>query len=127
MLAYWQDRVVGSTVRIQPARAAGRAASVAATTERRALRTRQARMLDIIPYVSVTVNAHVLLFKPRVGTNMGVCPAPRRMCCKPSAFRDSRACALRHPRPPLARCARCAQPLRALHAACERRCALRVC
>lgn len=43
-------------------------------------------MLDIIPYVCVTVNAHVLLFKPRVGTNMGARPAARRMRRKPSAF-----------------------------------------
>ena len=127
MLAYWQDRVVGSTVRIQPARAAGRAATAAATTDCEALRTRQARMLDIIPYVSVTVNAHVLLFKPRVGTNMGARSALRRMRRKPSAFRDSRAWALGNPLPPLARCARYAQPLQAPRTACERRCALRVC
>jgi hypothetical protein len=48
-------------------------------------------MLDIIPYVCVTVNAHVLLFKPRVGTNMGARPAARRMRRKPSAFRACRA------------------------------------
>jgi hypothetical protein len=28
-------------------------------------------MLDIIPYVSVTVKVHVLLFKPRVGAKLG--------------------------------------------------------
>jgi hypothetical protein len=84
-------------------------------------------MLDIIPYVSVTVNAHVLLFKPRVGTNMGARPVPRRTRRKPSAPRGSRAFALRRPRPHLARCTCCAPPLQALHAACERRCALRVC
>jgi hypothetical protein len=28
-------------------------------------------MLDIIPYVNVTVKVHVLLFKPRVGAKLG--------------------------------------------------------
>ena len=91
MLAYWQDRVVGTTVRRPSLRAAGCAAAAAATTDCCALRPRQAHMLDIIPYVCVTVNAHVLLFKPRVGTNMGARPAARRMRRKPSAFRARRA------------------------------------
>ena len=86
MLAYWQDRVVGTTVRRPRSRAAGCAAAAAATTDCGALRPRQAQMLDIIPYVCVTVNAHVLLFKPRVGTNMGARPVRRHMRLKPSAL-----------------------------------------
>jgi hypothetical protein len=31
----------------------------------------QGRILDITPYVSVRVSVHALLFKPRVGTDLG--------------------------------------------------------
>ena len=117
MLAYWQDRVVGTTVRRPRSRAAGCTAAAAATTDCGALRPRQAQMLDIIPYVCVTVNAHVLLFKPRVGTNMGARPVPRLMCCKPSAL-----CACPFARTGARR--RLPRALHAVHRSCKRRAAL---
>ena len=49
-------------------------------------------MLDIIPYVCVTVKATVLLFKPRVGTDMGARAAATRRMRKPCGCPARCAC-----------------------------------
>jgi hypothetical protein len=122
MLAYWNEKIAGTTVRARCAlawrqAACGRRAACAACD---APRSPQARMLDIIPYVSVTVRVQVLLFKPRVGAEMGArAHAPRRAAqtlrrrrarCAP-VCRDACHAPRASPRPPVSRLARAPRSL----------------
>jgi hypothetical protein len=60
-------------------------------------------MLDIIPYVSVTVKVHVLLFKPRVGAKLGAAPAFRTRAAQRRRTQTLRRHATARAAAPLAR------------------------